>query len=228
MHLSNRLKCNVITVDYRGYGLSTGTPSEDGLCTDARCVLDYCVLNARSLDIDATKLVVYGHSLGGAVAIALVKRKQDLVCGLILENTFYSFNRMILERGPAVIGRIAYHLTGEQWVSFKRIQSIQVPVLFLVGKKDGIINHTHSSDLFKLCTERRKRIHYFETGNHCNLVSFRMFSIYISQWFKEYVGVYIEIETDEPSDADDAIEGGIGSANFTHYSDPSSAEYVSA
>ena len=86
--------CHVLMLEYRGYGMSTGTPSEEGLMIDAQTGLDY-IRNRK--DIKGTKIVVYGQSLGGAVAIQLVAKNQEAgdVIGLILENTFTSIRKLI-------------------------------------------------------------------------------------------------------------------------------------
>ena len=69
--LYNSIGCNVALVEYRGYGRSEGTPSEEGLCMDAQAALDF--LLTRS-DINTEKILVFGRSLGGAVAIDLATR----------------------------------------------------------------------------------------------------------------------------------------------------------
>ncbi|KAG7331257.1 hypothetical protein KOW79_005226 [Hemibagrus wyckioides] len=63
------LKANVVLVDYRGYGKSDGEPSEEGLYQDAEATLDYVMSRP---DIDKTKIILFGRSLGGAVAIRYV------------------------------------------------------------------------------------------------------------------------------------------------------------
>lgn len=89
--LSNDLHCNVLMLEYRGYGLSTGSPSELGINIDAQTGLDY----VRQRDgLKDTKIVLYGQSLGGAVAIQLAAKNQD-IAGVILENTFLSIPKMI-------------------------------------------------------------------------------------------------------------------------------------
>lgn len=86
--------CNVFMAEYRGYGLSSGDPNEKGLMIDAQAALDYIRQDKEMRD---TKVIVYGQSLGGAVAIQLVARNQDAgdVIGLILENTFTSIKKLI-------------------------------------------------------------------------------------------------------------------------------------
>ena len=92
--LQEHLACNILMVEYRGYGLSTGTPDEAGLMIDAQTGLDYVRHRAETRD---SKIVIYGQSLGGAVGIQLVAKNQekDKIAALILENTFLSMRKLI-------------------------------------------------------------------------------------------------------------------------------------
>lgn len=92
--IQDTLRCNVFMLEYRGYGMSTGTPDETGLKVDAQTGLDY--LRQRS-ETSQDKFVIYGQSLGGAVAINLVATNQEHgdIGGLILENTFLSIRKLI-------------------------------------------------------------------------------------------------------------------------------------
>lgn len=92
--LQDTLGCNVLMLEYRGYGLSTGTPDENGLMTDAQTGLDWIRNREETKD---TKIVIYGQSLGGAVSIKLAARNQRAgdIAGLILENTFTSIRKLI-------------------------------------------------------------------------------------------------------------------------------------
>ena len=78
--------CNILAIDYRGYGKSTSewgiSPSEEGLYQDGEAALDYLIAQ------DVNQIIVYGHSLGGAVAIHLATTNSDYISGLIVENTF--------------------------------------------------------------------------------------------------------------------------------------------
>ncbi|KAK4117912.1 alpha/beta-hydrolase [Canariomyces notabilis] len=84
------LNTHVLTFDYRGYGKSTGHPSEEGLITDALAVVDWALHVAR---IPAERIVIYGQSLGSAVAIALVHElvQRELAvefAGLVVTASF--------------------------------------------------------------------------------------------------------------------------------------------
>lgn len=90
------LQCNLLMVEYRGYGLSSGVPTEKGLYADARAAIDY--LFTRH-DLDLNQIVLFGRSLGGAVAIDLAAHteySQRIMC-VILENTFTSIPDMAVE-----------------------------------------------------------------------------------------------------------------------------------
>lgn len=135
--LANEYHCTVLQLEYRGYGLSTGIPTEPGLVIDAQTGLDY--IRSRS-DLDKSKIVVYGQSIGGAVAIDLVSKNQHAgdIAGLILENTFLSIAKMI----PSVMPAAKYltPLCHEYWRSELAIPKItDVPILFLSGLKDEIV-----------------------------------------------------------------------------------------
>lgn len=92
--LANDLSCNVLMLQYRGYGLSTGNPNEEGITIDAQTGLDY--IRQRE-DLKNTRIVLYGQSLGGAVSIKLAANNQDKtdIAGMVLENTFLSIQKMI-------------------------------------------------------------------------------------------------------------------------------------
>ena len=92
--LEENLGCNILMLEYRGYGLSSGRPDEKGIMIDAQTGLDYIRQNDKTR---GNKVVVYGQSLGGAVSIQLVAKNQEAgdVVGLILENTFTTMRKLI-------------------------------------------------------------------------------------------------------------------------------------
>lgn len=85
----HNLQCNVLLVEYRGYGLSTGHPHEKGLYIDGRAAVDY--LFTRH-DLDHSQIILFGRSLGGAIAIDIAADPHygSKLCAIIVENTFTS------------------------------------------------------------------------------------------------------------------------------------------
>lgn len=92
--LEENSACNIFMLEYRGYGLSSGTPNEQGLMIDAQTALEYI---RRKNETRHNRIIVFGQSLGGAVAIQLVAKNQEAgdIDGLILENTFTSMRKLI-------------------------------------------------------------------------------------------------------------------------------------
>lgn len=92
--LANESGCNVLMLQYRGYGRSTGNPDEKGLKIDAQTGLDFLRSND---ELKGKRIIVYGQSLGGAVGIDLVAKNQEQgdIAGLVLENTFTSIRKLI-------------------------------------------------------------------------------------------------------------------------------------
>lgn len=91
--------CSVFMLEYRGYGLSTGSPDENGIMIDAQTAYDYLRKRPETRDND---IVIFGQSLGGAVSVQLVAKNQNdkKLVGLVLENTFLSMRKLIPSYGP--------------------------------------------------------------------------------------------------------------------------------
>ena len=143
--LTNDVNCTVLMLEYRGYGLSTGTPNEQGLVIDAQTGLDY--IRSRD-DLKNNKIVIFGQSIGGAVAIDLVSKNQDTgdIKGLVLENTFLSIAKMIPNAVP--VAKWLTPFCHEYWRSEEMIPKItKVPILFLSGLQDEIVPYVFVSSL---------------------------------------------------------------------------------
>lgn len=130
-----QLGFSVLLAEYRGYGLSEGGfPSENSLYEDADAVLAYLV---RERGIQADEVFVYGHSLGGAIAIDLATRHPNLA-GIIVQNSFTSMADMVT--------RFRYtHWLPIQWIltqrfeSLQKVSQLQVPILLIHATGDPLI-----------------------------------------------------------------------------------------
>lgn len=156
---------NVITVCYRGYGKSTGSPSEKGLQKDAKAILRYIKSND---EINTTSVILYGRSLGGAVATYMATRPgaEELVKGIVLENTFLSVKSLIPIVIP-IVQPLAWMVT-EKWNSAERIKQLNpnIPSLYLGGAKDELIPPAHFKALFDLCPSKYKLQKVYPRGTH--------------------------------------------------------------
>jgi fermentation-respiration switch protein FrsA (DUF1100 family) len=126
-----RRRFNVLMYDYRGYGRSEGSPDEEGTYRDGRAAFDY----ALSLpQVNPGSIVLWGTSLGGAVAIDVATQRQ--AAGLILESTFSSAGDVARTLYPFLPVHL---LLRTEFNSIQKIQGINVPLLMMHGAKDSII-----------------------------------------------------------------------------------------
>ncbi|KAK9385595.1 Alpha/Beta hydrolase protein [Lipomyces mesembrius] len=156
------LQYNVVLFSYRGYGLSTGKPSEAGIKIDSETVFEYI---KKEKELKGTGILLYGQSLGGAVAIYLAAKHEDEVAGLIVENTFRSIPSLI----PMVLPIAQYFtfLCHQIWPSDKLLLKIKkLPILFLSGEKDEIVPPVQMKVLYEICKSPNKVWRQFANATH--------------------------------------------------------------
>ena len=144
--------CNFFVFDYRGYAAGSGTPSEQGTCLDAEAALAY--LHTRP-DVDASRMIFYGFSLGTGVAVELALREPCR--GLILRAPFTSLREVAEERLPAlrVLFRLMPWLPLTRYNSAARIPDMPVPVLVMHGEADESVPLWMGRRLYDLAPEPR-------------------------------------------------------------------------
>jgi len=148
----------LFAVNYRGYGGSTGSPTEDGLAQDARAA--YAAAVAR---FGADRLVGYGESLGTGVAVKLAAEVP--LKAVILEAPYLSTAAVAQQLYPFVPVGLFMH---DQFHSDRVIGKVKAPLLILHGARDGVIPFSQGEALFALANPPKRFIRFPE-GNHENL-----------------------------------------------------------
>jgi uncharacterized protein len=148
----------VLGIDYRGFGRSTaGLPSERSACEDAHAAWQWLAQRHPG-----ARRFVYGHSLGGAIAVQLASRVDD-AAGLIVEGTFTSI--------PEVYDTLKWHwlplrrLITQRFDSAQRVAGMQVPLLVVHGSADRTVRPHLGRALFERATSD-KRFMLVEGGSH--------------------------------------------------------------
>ena len=134
---------HVLLLDYRGYGRSEGQPSEAGVYADARAGLAHLI---EKRGVPEERIVAFGRSLGGAVAVDLVQDRP--IAGLIVESSFSSaaaVSRTML----ALVGRF---LDG-RFDAKTKIARLRAPLLAFHGDRDEIIPQALGLELFEAAPE---------------------------------------------------------------------------
>jgi uncharacterized protein len=135
----------VLAFDYRGYGRSEGRPSEEGVYVDAEAAYDLL----RSDGVPAERIVAFGESIGGAVAIELARRRP--CAALVVLSTFTTLNEVArIHYGPLAA------LLSTRFPSIDRIAALAIPLLVLHGDRDEIVPFALGRGLFAAAREPKR------------------------------------------------------------------------
>ncbi len=164
--MSRHLSVDVVAFDYRGYGSSSGKPSEAGLLLDTEAVYNYVVKSFQPKNI-----YIYGRSLGGAVALQFASNSVEKpnLRGVIAENTFTSISAMVGSIFPPLdIWIVKKYFLRLRWETDKVVGNIPVPMLLISGLRDEIVPASQMADLHRICKqcERSVELAEFPEGKH--------------------------------------------------------------
>lgn len=158
-----RLKVAIFAFDYRGYGRSEGVPSEAGLFCDARAALDWV---AQAKEMPPSRIILFGHSLGGAVAIDAALHRA--VAGLVVQSSFTDVKDMARHFYPD----LPLHLvTRNEFRSIAKVPELPMPKLFIHGTEDGTVPHALGERLHAAAREP-KELMLVERAGHNDVARF--------------------------------------------------------
>jgi len=149
---------SVFLLDYRGYGKSSGEPSEEGLYYDGEASYQKLITEKN---VDPSRLFLFGESIGGAVAVQIAT--QHRCAGVILEATLSSVKDM----ASTIMPLLPIHLVlKSRFDSLSKIATINTPLLFMHGTEDEIVPYTQGQKLFDAAIEPKE--FYSIQGAHHN------------------------------------------------------------
>ena len=152
----SKLDLNYLIIAYRGFSGNKGSPTEQGLYKDARAAKYWLNLN----NISDQNIIVYGESLGSAVAIDLAKDHK--FAGIILESPFTSMLKLSRKY-------YAWLPTGlllkDKYETEKKIKNVFSPILILHGRKDKIVPFEMGEILFNLANNPKYN-YFIDNDDH--------------------------------------------------------------
>lgn len=156
--VATQLQVPIFALSYRGYGQSMGVPKQPGIMQDAQAALDH--VSSRD-DVASSKVVLFGRSLGGAVAIHLAAANQGKVAGLVVENTFLSVEDMAAQVLPPLgvvigTGKPLNWLVTNKWKNVEELPRItDVPLLLMASRHDEMVPF---AQMLRLQSAARSRV----------------------------------------------------------------------
>lgn len=153
-----RLPADVFLIDYRGYGKSEGSPSEEGLYRDARAAYRFLVEERK---IPPNRIVLGGKSLGGAIAAELATRVD--CASLLLQSTFTSLADMSRRVIPFLP---AHWFLRQRYETISKMVRIRVPKLILHARTDEIIPYEMGRRLFDAAPEPKRFVELGDLGHN--------------------------------------------------------------
>ena len=156
----SKLKLNYLIFAYRGFNGNNGKPTEEGIYKDSKAVINW--LNSKG--IKKKDIILYGESLGGAVAIEIAQKES--FAGIILESTFTSMIDMGQKYYP--IFPVSF-LLKDKYETKNKIKNLNSPTLVMHGKKDKVVPFYMGEKIYDLLNTPKYK--YF-TNNDDHMMEF--------------------------------------------------------
>lgn len=164
-HVGGKMRFGVLMIDYRGYGMSEGKPTEEGLYEDVDAALAWLKNNG----LDSERLVIYGFSMGSASATELCAKPRSLKPSkLILEAPFASSAVMVQD--AAVLNMPASYFTNLEIDNAEEIKFVTQPFMWIHGLNDSFLNpETHGRVIYKNYKGIYAESHLIPNAEHGNV-----------------------------------------------------------
>jgi fermentation-respiration switch protein FrsA (DUF1100 family) len=176
----HRLGLSVFIIDYRGYGRSEGRPSEQGTYLDAEAAWRYLV---EERQVRPDKIVIFGRSLGGAVATRLAQDHPPGV--LIIESTFTSIPDMAAQiyffLPVRLLARIDYD-------TLARLPALTSPILIIHSPDDDVIPYAHGQRLFAAAQEPKEFLSIQGGHNDGHIRSAELYEARLEAFLQRHMG----------------------------------------
>ncbi len=179
IQIFHQLGLDVFIFDYRGYGQSEGKPSEQGTYQDAEAAWWYLTEERQVLPGD---IIVFGRSLGGAVAAWLAQNHTP--GALILESTFTSLGDIAAKFYPFLPVRLLLRF---QYTTADYLRQVNCPVLIIHSRNDELMPFDHGIRLFETANEPKRFLEIYGSHNEGFIVSGEQYQKGLSAFVTDYI-----------------------------------------
>jgi hypothetical protein len=168
---------DTLIIDYRGYGKSSGTPSEHGIYRDALAAYRWLTVTR---DVPPQRIVVYGESLGSAVAVHLASEAP--LGGVVLESGFTSVMDIAQEMFPFLPVR---WIVKHKYDSIEKVHRINAPLLILHSREDELFEMSHPERLLAAARPPKRLVEMQGGHNDAYLVSAQTYRSALADFLTE-------------------------------------------
>lgn len=179
IQIFHRLGLNVFIFDYRGYGQSDGRPSEIGTYRDAEAAWQYLV---KERQVSPNRIIVFGRSLGGAVAAWLAHKHTP--GALVLESGFTSIPEIAAKLYPYLPVRL---LSRYKYNTAEYLDEVDCPVLIVHSREDEIMPFSHGQQLFERARGPKEFLEISGTHNEGFITSGERYIEGLNTFISEYL-----------------------------------------
>ncbi len=179
IQIFHRLGLDILIFDYRGYGQSEGTPDEYGTYRDAEAAWRYLI---EECQVDPNEIIVFGRSLGGAIAAWLAQAQTP--GALILESTFTSVPDIAAKLYPYLPVRL---LSRFKYDTAEYLDEVDCPVLIVHSRDDEIMPFSHGRQLFGMAKEPKEFLEISGTHNEGFITSGKHYEQGLDAFILEHV-----------------------------------------
>jgi len=179
IQIFHRLGLDILIFDYRGYGQSEGTPTEHGTYRDAEAAWRYLI---EERQVNPSEVVVFGRSIGGAIASWLAQSQTP--GALILESTFTSLPDIAATLYPYVPVRLLLRF---KYNTTEYLARINCPVLIVHSRDDEIMPFSHGWRLFEMAKKPKEFLEITGSHNEGFIISGRHYEEGLNTFISEYI-----------------------------------------
>lgn len=173
-----KLNLNLMIIDYRGYGKSTGSFSEKGFYRDAEAAFGFLL---QKKNYSENQIILFGRSIGSGVATEMAVRHPH-VKALILETPFTRLVDLAQEKMPWTLPHLFLRF---RFNNLSRLKKLSVPLLIIHGTDDEIIPYSNGQELFE-SYRGPKEFLSIKGGNHNNLSDFTEHDLGIERFLQQH------------------------------------------
>ncbi|MDY6935096.1 MAG: alpha/beta hydrolase [Spirochaetota bacterium] len=177
--LFNKLGLSTFIIDYRGFGSSSGKPSEKGTYLDASAAWDYLVHTRK---VPQEDIIIFGRSLGGSIASWLAQDHRPRI--LILESAFTTIHEAAINHYPSLLVRL---ILKYKYSTIQYIRNVRCPLLIIHSIDDEIIPFDHGKKLYEVGKDPKEFITIRGSHNEGFIISGKKYEFELNTFISKYV-----------------------------------------